>query len=432
MQAASLTDQACPFCGLACDDLTLVADDNGVRAAGPACARATRLFATVGAPLQGQAQAWIDGQPALLEAAILRAQQHLGAARAPLFGGLSTDVTGMRALMDLADQRGAVLDHMNAEGKLRNLRTVQDAGWITTTLSEVRNRSDLVVCFGTDVATRYPRFFERCVCVDDTLFAASPLQREVVFVGAPAEAVAAVMQTDGTRAAVTMTTIDIAVDRLPEAAALLRGLVAGTLPPELVTDLPLAALRTLAERLRAAQYGVIVWVAADMDWPHAELTIQALTGLIGTINQTTRCAGLPLGGSDGDFSADAVMLWQTGYPYRTSLASGTGQYDPVMNATAALLTRNEVDLLLWVSTFDPARSVPDTGAVPLVALTGVGTPVLPGAAVQIQVATPGVDASGYYFRADKVVALPLRAVTDRQLPTVAQLARRFASGLGAV
>ena len=64
------------------------------------------------------------------------------------------------------------------------------------------------------------------------------------------------------------------------------------------------------------------------------------------------------------------------------------------------------------------------------ALTCVGTPVLPDAAVQICVATPGVDAAGYMFRADKVVTLPLRASIDRQLPGVGELARRLLAGLG--
>ena len=284
----------------------------------------------------------------------------------------------------------------------------------------------MVVCFGTDVQTRFPRFFERCVWVAEPMFAPAAEAREVIFIGPPAGV--ALPQSPGGRAA---TVIDIAPHRLAEAAALLRGLIGGSLPDTVQTDLPVAALRDVAARLQSARYGVLVWVAADLDWPHAELCVQSLTAAIASLNQTTRAAGLPLGGNDGDFSADAVMLWQTGYPYRTSFASGTGHYDPVMHATAALLSRDETDFLLWVGCFDPGRAVPDAGRASLVALTCVGTPVLPGAAVQIQVATPGIDSAGYFFRADKVVALPLRPIIDRQLPTVEQLARRWLTGLGA-
>lgn len=418
-------DLACPFCGLACDDLTLDLGAAGIRAGGGACARAQTAYRQVGADPGSGPRAWVGGAPASLDAALAESARLLAGARAPLIGGLATDVLGMRALLELADRCGAVLDHMNAEGKLRNLRTVQDQGWITTTLSEVRNRADLVVCFGSPVDRRFPRFFERCVWVEDSLFAPPPEQRQVVYIGPAADLTAATSP-----AGRAPEWIDIPATRLAEAAALLRGLAAGSLPAGLVTDLPLAALHALVERLRAARYGVIAWAAADLDWPQADLAVQALCAAITQLNATTRCAGLPLGGSDGDFSADAVMLWQTGYAFRTSLASGTAQYDPVGLSTERLLAGADVDLLLWVSSFDPARLPPDTGACPLVALTCVGTPVLPAAAVQISVATPGLDADGYLFRADKVVTLPLRAATERQLPGVADLARRLHATLG--
>lgn len=419
MQPATSHEQTCPFCGLACDDLALQASASGIEAGAGACARALALYRQVGAPT-GAAQAWVDGQPVALEAALARATSVLQASHAPLFAGLSTDVQGMRGLLELADRTGAVLDHMNSEGKLRNLRTVQDTGWITTTLSEVRNRADLVVCFGSEVVPRFPRFFDRCVWVDDALFAPPARSRQVIVVGPSADAVRA-----GAPDPAQVDWIDVPVARLPEVAALLRGLAAGSLPPQIQTDLPLAALQALVARLQAAQYATLVWVAADLDVPQGDLCVQSLAALLGTLNQTGRAAGLPLGGSDGDFSADAVMLWQTGYPYRTSLASGTGRYEPVLNATSRLLASHDVDSLLWVGCFDPARLPPPHEGIPLVAFTCAGTPVLADAIVQITVATPGIDTAGYYFRADKVVALPLRPLQDRSLPTVQQLARQL-------
>ncbi|MDE3011920.1 MAG: hypothetical protein KGI67_13625 [Pseudomonadota bacterium] len=424
MIPATHEECACPFCGLACDDLTLTADAGGITAGGGACERARRSYAQVGAAVGSAPRAWIGGQPATLEAALDHAAGLLGSAHAPLFGGLATDVLGMRGLMDLADHCGAVLDHMNAEAKLRNLRCVQDQGWITTTLSEVRNHADLVVCFGGAIVDRFPRFFERCVWVAEPMFAPAAGARQVVCIGPRSEHAAAVSP-----AGCAPEWIEIPQHRLAEAAALLRGLAARSLPAGLATDLPLDALTALVERLRVARYGVLAWAAPDLDWPQADLTVQALASTITTLNATTRCAGLPLGGSDGDFSADAVLLWQTGYPFRISLASGTGRYDPVGLATERLLRQRDVDLLLWVSCFDPARSLPAERDCPLVALTCIGTPVLADAAVQIMVATPGIDAAGYLFRADKVVTLPLRASIDRQLPAVGDLARRLLAGL---
>ena len=425
MSSVTLEDLACPFCGLACDDLRVTAAAGRLTASGGACARATAAYARVGADPSGSAQAWLAGAPASLDAAVAEAVRLLAASRSPLFAGLATDVLGMRELMDLADHCGAVLDHMNSESKLRNLRTVQDQGWVTTTLAEVRNRADLVVCFGSPLAGRFPRFFERCVWVTDTLFAPEPEQRQVIYIGPAADLTAATSP-----AGRAPEWIDVPVDRLAEVAALLRGLAAGSLSSDLPGDLPVAALAAVVARLRSARYGVVAWAAADLDWPHADLAVQALASGISALNATTRCVGLPLGGSDGDFSADAVMLWQTGYPFRTSLASGTSHYDPVRLEATELLAGQQVDFLLWVMSFDPGRLPPDPVHCPQLVLSCVGTPVLPGVAVQIMVATPGVDASGYVFRADKVVTLPLRAALDRGLPGVAGIARRLKAGLG--
>jgi formylmethanofuran dehydrogenase subunit B len=431
MTTASLTDVACPFCGLACDDLNLEVSGGTLLAQGGACPRAQHAFQKISAVGANAAQSWVAGNPVPSDQAIKKSIELIASSKAPLFGGLATDVLGMRGLLELADRTGALLDHMNAEGKLRNIRTVQDAGWITTTLSEVRNRADVIVCFGTDVSSRFPRFFERCVWVDEPMFLHPDTPRHITMIGEPKD-LGAATSPQGQAPEV----IEIAQDRLAEAAALLRGLVAGSLPHSLKTDLPIEALKGVAQRLKAAHYGVMVWSAADLDWSHADLTVQALTATIATLNTTTRCAGMPLGGSDGDFSTDAVMLWQTGYPFRTSLASGTGRYDPVMNSTQRVIYEDEVDLVLWVAGLDPDQTqVPHTRSVsgkdcPMIVLSSAGAPMIAEAAVQITVATPGIDTQGYLFRADKVVTMPLRKAVERPYPTVAEFARLVMEGLG--
>lgn len=418
-----LTDLACPFCGLACDDLTLVLDMDRLAEIRGGCPKAKTAFAAI-ACASPTVQAWVKGQAASLEEALEVAFHLLREAKNPLFGGFATDVMGSRSLLALADRMGAVVDHMNSEAKLKNLKTVQDLGWITTTLGEVKSRADVIVVVGTDVVSRYPRFFERCVAVEESLFMASPEQRHVIFVGdrCPPE---------GTLpACVQQTHIEIASARLPEAMALLRGIAHGSLPANLKTDLPMEALISLEKTLRLAQYGVVTWVAPDLPWAHAELTIQSITGLVAELNTTTRAAGLPLGGSDGDFSADAVLLWQTGYPYRSSFASGTAHYDPLLFATERLLENGEVDCLLWVASLNPERTSPPKAECPVIALTSAGAEVLKDVDVQITVATPGIDAAGYVYRADKVVSLPLRAVISRGLPGVDRLADHWLKAMG--
>ena len=67
-------------------------------------------------------QAWIDGSPVALEAAIEEAARLLGASRLPVIAGLGADVAGTRAALALAQRLGGVVDHMQSTAVLRDLR----------------------------------------------------------------------------------------------------------------------------------------------------------------------------------------------------------------------------------------------------------------------------------------------------------------------
>lgn len=416
-------DVPCPFCGLACDDLGIAVSAGGVEVKTNGCTVSKAAFARAGHPAAQQPR--VNGAPVSLAEAALHAARILGNARLPLIAGLATDVAGARSALALADRVGAVTDHLGAAAKLRNLLVVQDAGWITTTLTEVRNRADLLILVGTDVVSRFPRFFERMVWVPETMFDLDPATREIVYLG-EAKDTAAGIAPDGR----TPTLIPCENRRLGEVLGALRAVVAGRhLARDEIAGVPLAALESLAQRMQQAKYGVAAWAAGDLDFPHAELTVQTLTDLLRDLNQTTRFSGLALAGTDGDFTYNQVQTWQTGFPFRTSLATGHPVYDPYHYATDRLLGSGEADALVWVSSLNPSRLPPAT-AVPAIVL-GHGSMQLPREPeVFIPVATPGVDDSGHFYRADKVVTLPLRKLRESTLPSAAAALDAILAALG--
>ncbi len=220
--------------------------------------------------------------------------------------------------------------------------------------------------------------------------------------------------------------------RLGAAFGALRALVAGReLQAETAAGVPMAQWRTLADKLKSARYAVVVWAAADFDFPHAELTVRALCELIKDLNRSSRAAGLPLGGSDGDFTADGVELWQTGFPFRTGFGSGVPEYDPQRFATARLLAQGEADALLWIASFDERRGPPGS-AVPTVVLGRPGMVCEREPEVFIPVGTPGVDHAGHLFRTDKVVMLPLRQLRESGLPSVARVVAAIGEAIRAM
>ncbi len=415
-----LSDVACPFCGLVCDDLVIGADSGRLTVKANGCALAAAAFRDAGDGAGATAR--IGGRPATLPEAAAAAARLLRAARIPLIAGLATDVEGARAAGRLADRLGGVLDHMNSAAFLRNVMVLQDSGWITTTLSEVRNRADLLIVAGGDVLSRFPRFFERCVANRETLFG-DGRACEVIFLGpGPAAGI--------TLAGLAATVIPCDVTRLAEAVGLLRALLAERpVDAEEAAGLPRATWKALAERMKAARYGVLAWVARDFDFPHAELTIQSLCELIKDLNREGRFAGLPLGGSDGDMTADAVHLWQTGFGSRTSFGQGIPEHDGYHYSTARLLARGEADALLWISSLNAAR-IPPTTAIPTIVLGRTGMACDREPEVFIPVGIPGIDHPGHLFRSDRVVALPLAGLRRSALPSVAQALDAIDAAIG--
>jgi len=412
-------DAACPFCALACDDLViertsataLSVRDNG-------CELSRRFFARA-AP---KATPEIGGKPAALDDAVARAAQLLGRSHAPLFAGMATDVAGVRAALRLAERTGAVVDDLGSDGLFRNLRVLQDSGWMTTTLGEIRNRMDAMLIVGPDPAQAFPRFFERCVAPTDTLFGTRSNPRRLFRLGAAAPGTQAL--PDG----LEITQIPCDDVQLPAALAALRASINGrAVAADRAAGIPLAALNEVAAALGSAEYGVVVWSAAAFEAAAADMILQVIVDLVRDLNRTTRCAGFPLGGNDNLIGANQTCTWQYGLPLRTSFAGGVPVHDPLINSARRRIVAAETDAVIWISAFRDA--VPAGLPANLIALAPPGTKFDRAPAVQIPIGTPGIDHGGQIFRMDNVVALPLHGLLQRNLPSVADVLDRIVQAL---
>jgi formylmethanofuran dehydrogenase subunit B len=444
-QEASTADTTCtcPFCGLLCDDVVVRASNSGaVSVLARGCELSKASFARQSAA--GQDSPRVAGSAATFEQAVGAAAAILRDAVQPLIGGLATDVAGMRAAVELADRCGAVLDHANSGSKFRNLLAFQDRGATTTTLAEVRNRADLLVVAGTDVVSRFPRFFERIAAPGGTLFGLKDSERRSIFLGSrPPPDVPG--RTDW-----------IACERsdLPDVLGALAALTAGVrLDATQAGSVPIERLRELATLMQSARYGALVWAAADLNFAHAELTVQAIQRTLAVLTRTTRFSGVPLGGNEADLTADAVLLWQVGFPSRTSFASDRPDYDPYLFDARRLLARGEADALLWISTLSdlalPAgldaaaipRSTPPiprltppiprlTPPIPrLILLAGPNAAAVERAEVFFPVATPGIDHDGHLVRTDEVLTMRLEAVRASERSSCARVLRAISEEL---
>lgn len=408
----------CPFCSLLCDDLRVTVDGQALTLTGPSCSRSRAGFA------DGSAEDFplVAGVQASFEQAIERAAALLRGSRHPVFGGLATDIDGMRAVMMLADRSGGSVDHMEGEALARKNGLLATRGIISTTLAEVANRADLILLFGEDALGGRSRFIERCVTPSDSLHPERLAARELVVL-AP-QGAAAALQGVG----VPTRHLVLSMDAAAELVSALRALLAGRpLTARSIAGLGLGEVKDLATRLAAARYAVIVWGKDLGTAPHAEVALELLNELLKDLNRSTRAAGLSLSGGDGAASANAVCAWQAGYGLRTSFAAGFPEHDPTRFSTRQLIEDGTADLLVWISAYSTRQTPPADLDCPTIVLgrSGMRFDVVPD--IYIPVGTPGIDHAGRLIRCDSSVSLPLPALRDSGIPSVRQVLGQLAS-----
>ncbi len=411
---------ACPFCGILCDDLEIGPSAGGLKVLKNGCVKSVAGFERRFEEPAPQ----IDGKDATLADAIAAAAKLVAAASLPIFGGLGTDVEGMRAVMSIADTAGGVVDHALSEGQYRNFRVLQSGGWVMTTLTEARNRADLFVIVGSDIHKIHPRFFERVVCNEKSMFSDTPPKRTVVFLGEGLDQSAVVGPRIG-----EILTLPCKGEQIGEILVAMRAMAKGVaVSGDSIGGLQRAAVEDLVKRCKAATYGVMVWAPPGLAFPNADLTVQAVSEFVKDINLTSRFAGLSLGGNEGAVSAGAVCAWQSGFPLRVSFASGKPDYDVERFSMTRLLAAKESDLLVWLASYTADLSPPDTG-VPMIVLGTPGLKLSRTPKVYIPVGTPGIDHAGLIVRCDNVVSLPLQKLRQSSLPRAADVIAQIEAAL---
>ncbi|BAW79380.1 formylmethanofuran dehydrogenase subunit B [Candidatus Nitrosoglobus terrae] len=401
-----------PFCGAITDELKVKIEGNRLTVLESSCPITKYALEQE----IGDSTPKIQGKPVTLEAAIKQIVEILDQSHLPLLSGLATDIAGIQAILALADHYGAVVDHIASKSLLSNILAFQNSSWITTTLSEVKNRLDLLMIVGSDIEASFPQFFKRYVWNTNTLFDRDPSQRKIIYLGQLPNGQKP-HQPDGYPSQI----INCKLEDLPEVIAALKAQIIGNLlQAKTVASITIKELTDLANQLKQARYGVITWITEQWTFPHAELTVQVLGELIKAVNKTTRCSGLPLGGLHGEITASHVCTWQTGYPIRISFAPSYPDYDPYHYATQQLLDSGEADTLIWISAFDQ-RIIPPLTSIPTIVLGRSGMHLMQVPEVFIPVGTPGIDHQGHIYRADNAVIMPLYKLRDSGLPSTAEI-----------
>jgi formylmethanofuran dehydrogenase subunit B len=397
----------CGGCGLVCDDIVAVVnDDGGLERLVNTCPLGDRWFAARAG--ESGPVARIDGREADLDAALDEAAAILGAARAPHVYGLGqTSCEAQRAAVALADAIGATIDPAGPQLDGAAGLAFQARGGSTATLGDVRDRAEVVVVWRADPATTHPRLFERLRLPGES--------RELVVVDD--------RRTETAERADTF--VELPAGRDVDALWTLRALVR----EERIADpAPAPALGDLAARLRGCANGAILHHLRG----HVEAL--AMAALVRDIGRITHVVAVTLRHESNAAGAEDVLAWQTGYPSAVSLAEGHPRSSPGELGAAAVLARGDADAALVVGS-DPLDHLPAAAAealraIPVVSVDAVDTPTAGAARVAFTTAAAGVHRAGVVHRLDGV-PVPLRAVLASERPSdedvLAAIAQRLAA-----
>lgn len=400
---------ACTMCGCVCDDLKLSIVDGRISEVFPGCALAEPWL--LGQSSSGIPECTVGGKPVSFEQAIEQATKILQAADSPLVYGLSSSSTpGQRSAVHLADRIGAVIDTTASTCHAPSIVALQSAGESTCSLGEIRNRSDLVIYWGSNPEKSHPRHMERFVDAPGQHIPEGRAGRHVVVVDAK--------PSETSRRADTFIQVEPGSDF--DVLWALRGLVQGLpLEASVVGGVSKQNLTDLAARMTESEYGAVFFGLGltRHGIPHAN--VEALLRLVTDLNKQTRFVVRRMRIPGDVAGADSVLCWQTGYPFSVAMNRTYPRYNPGEFTANDMLERREVDAAILVGTegiaklSDAARQ--HLSEIPSVVLDHAGTNSSVSGTVQFTTAVYGIHRPGTAYRMDET-PIPLRKILESTLP----------------
>lgn len=407
----SFENIACTVCGCVCDDLRITVEEGQITKAEGACHLAEPWY--LGQDQTHPAVAQIDGQPATLQAALIRAADILRTASSPLIYGLSRSSTeGQRAAVSLAERLGATIDTTASLCHAPSIMATQDVGEVSCTLGEVKNRADLVIYWGANPVASHPRHFERYSLLPQGRFIpGGRADRTLV--------VADVKPTATTEEADLFLQVEPGRD-FEALTALRRFVQGGVVESSASMGAPLPVLNELARRMKSCRYGIVFFGLGLSMTGLGQHNVGALLLLVRDLNNFTRFCARRLRYPGDVTGADTVLAWQTGYPFSVNFFRGYPRFNPGEFSAQEMLERGEADACLFVGSEGVGRfsksAVERLRRIPTIALDYPTVESFIPPTVRFTTAVYGVHEPGTAFRMDGI-PIPLRAFLRTDYPS---------------
>ena len=393
----------CPFCSLLCDDIKLEVKNNNLK---PLNFKCPILVNSLKRKINEQFSR-INGKKTGISQAIEALSVLIKKSKSTLFAGMGTDIKGTKATLEIVDKYKCIIDHFSGDNYVKNIKSIQELGGFFLTLSELKNRADTIIIFQSSSDT-VPRLFEKYIFPKETIN--NLKKRKVVFIGSK---VPQFLYKNIKK--ISFEHIKLDSVNLLNFLSRIRNSINSE-----VLEIKDRRLLNFLKLLKQTNYGSILWSVSELDNNINDLIVTEITLLIQELNKFTRFSGLSLSGSDHISTVNEVMLWQTGFPIRTSFQNGFPVHDVNQFSTKRLIDNKEIDLVIWINSFNEKKIIINKKIKTV--LIGIPThPQKKNVDVFIPVGTPGLDHNSHLIRLDKVVTAPLKKVRNISLPSVDQV-----------
>jgi len=395
---------------------------------------------------------------ASLKDAIKKSAEILADASYPiLYGWSNTSCEATRVGVELAEETGGVIDNTSTVCHGPSVLSIQDVGFSTCTLGQIRHRADLIIYWASNPWSAHPRHLERYTNFTDGRFRSSAWNKYLDSLstyrserrrqratklageihGVSVEEMPSIEEHDrhlphtlfekGRKMIVAdvrrTRTADIADYFLQvepnkdyEIFQALRLLIRDEeLEVDSVGGVPVEILEDLADVLVGCEFGVLFF-GVGLTMSEGKLrNIEAAISLVRDLNQYTKFIIMPMRGHYNVTGANIVSTWQTGYPYAVDFSHGYPRYNPGETSVVDILGRDESDAALIVAS-DPVAHFPKEASQnlikhPLIAIDTGTTATTMFADVVLPSAVCGIEVEGTAYRMDRV-PLPLKKVVQ--------------------
>ncbi len=402
----------CPFCSLHCDDIKLDLKDNKLYLRNEVPKSCKDKFEKFNQKSYQNQSSKIKGKICSNDEASNYAKRLLSQSKETIIYNSSSDVNITRELLHSASKINAIIDHANSPIFLKNVGIFQRRGYMATSLTEIKNKSDVVILFSNKILNTYPRLLEKFL-VPKNSFSINSKNKKIYIIGDKKSNVADCKLKDK-----RITFINFNNKNIPL-------LLDSLMKRENISELNNTVFSKLSNDIIKSKYLSVLWATSEYSaYKECDQIIHKISDYVVAINEETRAGCLCLAGNDGDVSAIQTLGWMTGFPSRIKFTGNYFEYDKDTNNARHLISLNSCDLVLHINVISEKKLILNKKQKNIV-IGRLSTKFNIDPDVFIPCGVPGIDYPGHVFRTDNVVSLPLSAVKIPNLKSTQEILREI-------